>query len=338
MATGPAVMNAMAVAGAAVTGAAVAGAAVAGAAEASQGFAGLDARHSSLASPARFAPRTDVALAISEVDPEHVSESQWSQWRLTVRRNELEHETLGRFAPSLHGVPTVIWEARLGDYTPLSLVELRKRRTHGEKRVRVILEVFRGLHEVLGGSAAQGRWALRPLPRFIPPIESWLRWASRSALPVTWSDVRNGLVLPLINQVAVDAGPQIAKLMEARLGVEGVAETVLEQSRKLGLTRARIYQLLEMSAAIMAVRWPEGRGQFKMLANHSRRVFVDAESRRLFEACHGLCFPMGQDGRPVNRRSTPRGAAESVPNEPSPADTAREFSSENAAPAPDDTG
>lgn len=239
----------------------------------------------------------------ADVDPDLVSETLWSRWRTTVRRNELEHECLGRFAPSLHGVPTVIWQAPLGDYTPLSLAELRRRKTHGEKRVRVILQVFRGLHEVLGDSAAPGRLALRPLPRFIVPVESWIRMATRAATPLGWAEVRVGLALPLINQVALDAGPQISKLVESRLGVEGVAETVVEQARRLGLTRARVYQMLETCAAIMAVRWPEGRLQFDALSVNSRRAFLDPESRRLFEACQGLCFPREHQPRSVDRRS-----------------------------------
>ena len=243
----------------------------------------------------------------TEVDPDYVSETLWARWRMTVRQNELEQECLGRFAPSLDGVPTVIWHAPLGDYTPLSLAELRKRKTHGEKRVRVILQVFRGLYEAFGENTAQGRLALRPLPRFILPVESWLRMAARSATPVGWAEVRTGLALPLINQVAVDAGPHIAKLVESRLGVEGVAETVVEQSRRLGLTRARVYQLLETCAAIMAVRWPEGRLQFATLAANSRRVFIDPESRRLFEACFGLCFPQEMERRPGGYRDSRRG-------------------------------
>ncbi len=278
------------------------------------------------------APAAPAAAAeAADIEPEYVSESLWAQWRQTARRNDLDHETLGRFAPSLHGVPTVIWHAPLGEYTRLSLAELRKRRTHGEKRIRVILQVFRGLHEVLGGETGPGRLALRPLPRFIPPVESWLRWAARSPVPVSWADVRSGLALPLINQVAIDAGPQIAKLVESRLGVEGVPETVLEQARRLGLTRARVYQLLEMCAAIMAVRWPEGRIHFDLLASIGRRLFLNSESRQLFEACHSLCFPTDSDRRPAKRRGKRRGA--SPRHRESARDTATAAKSPNFPPA-----
>ncbi|MFM7072867.1 MAG: hypothetical protein ACKO38_13850 [Planctomycetota bacterium] len=252
------------------------------------------------------ASRGAASATSADIDPNYVSETLWASWRATVRRNELEHECLGRFAPSLHGVPTVIWDAPLGDYTPVSLSELRKRKTHGDKRVRVILQVFRGLHEALGENAASGRFALRPLPRFILPIESWLRTVARAVAPVGWAEVRSGLALPLINQVAVDAGALIAKLVESRLGVEGTAETVVEQSRRLGLTRARVYQLLETCAAIMAVRWPEGRLHFAILQENSHRVFLDPESRRLFEACFGLCFPPESERRPNGRRMARR--------------------------------
>jgi hypothetical protein len=42
-----------------------------------------------------------------------VSEMIWSQWQETVRQHGIGHEKLGRLAPSLQSLPTLIWEAPL---------------------------------------------------------------------------------------------------------------------------------------------------------------------------------------------------------------------------------
>ncbi len=54
----------------------------------------------------------------------------------------------------------------------------------------------------------------------------------------------------------------------------------------MGVTRARIYQLLEECGKIMAVRWPEGRSHFKGLG-----TFTDPEARALIQATQQLFFP-----------------------------------------------
>jgi len=82
-------------------------------------------------------------------DPGIVSEALWSQWRETVRSHELGRLKLGRVAPTLQSLPTVIWHAPLEEYMNLSLSEIRQLKTHGEKRVRTIMEVFWLVHETL---------------------------------------------------------------------------------------------------------------------------------------------------------------------------------------------
>ncbi|MFI4876620.1 MAG: hypothetical protein ACIALR_14820, partial [Blastopirellula sp. JB062] len=47
-------------------------------------------------------------------------------------------------------------------------------------------------------------------------------------------------------------------LAVGRLGLGGKPQSVRMQARMLGVTRARIYQLLEDCSKVMSVRWPEG--------------------------------------------------------------------------------
>ena len=66
---------------------------------------------------------------------------------------------------------------------------------------------------------------------------------------------------PLLEQIRTDATQQIATLAENRLGIGGPITSVRQAARTMGLTRARVYQLLNEINDIMTVRWPTGRHQ-----------------------------------------------------------------------------
>lgn len=230
--------------------------------------------------------------AASSLDPDSVSEADWAQWRATAQAHDLGRERLGRLAPSLLDLPTVIWATPLREYFPLSLLEIRHLKTHGEKRVRVVLEVFRSLHELLGNAGRHSRLAIRLVPRFVPPIEEWFCEVSTRPGPPDWHELRANLILPLINQLSYDAGPLVQKVAEGRLGVEGTCESVRMLSRRVNVTRSRVYQLLEMCQRVMAVRWPEGRVRFDALALRLDEPTADRETRLLYHAARELFFPI----------------------------------------------
>lgn len=226
-----------------------------------------------------------------DLNPDTVSETDWEVWRATAEKHDLGRERLGRLAPSLLDLPTVIWATPLRDYFPLTLQEVRSLKTHGEKRVRVVLEVFRSLHGLLGEAGKHSRLAIRLAPRFVPPIEDWFCEICRRSGAPDWHDLRENLVLPLVNQLAFDAGPQVQKLAEGRLGIEGTCESVRTLARRANVTRARVYQLLETCQRVMAVRWPEGRIRFDALAIRMDEPSADGETRMLYHAARELFYP-----------------------------------------------
>jgi hypothetical protein len=193
-----------------------------------------------------------------DFDPAVVSEVLWEQWRNTVRRYGLDHETLGRLAPSMERLPTVIWRLPLSDYMDMTIAEIRRLKTHGEKRVRAILEVFHSVHEMLARVPHHGHLRIDVRPKFIAPIEQWIEKALKRSEPPSANELKQRLLLPLLEQLRIDAGPELYRLVEERLGVRTSPYAVQQQAKRLGVTRARIYQLLEMCGEIMSVRWPEG--------------------------------------------------------------------------------
>jgi hypothetical protein len=192
-------------------------------------------------------------------DSSIVSESLWASWCETVIRFGLGAEKLGRLAPSLQSLPTVIWHSRLEEYADRSLAEIRSLKTHGEKRVHAILEVFCTVHEALATATLQESIDVVLLPRFIPPLSRWLlEHVGQEDLPPV-EELHKHVVNPLLRQIRIDLGDQVGDLAEARLSLDENAPSVKQQADAMGVTRARVYQLLEDCAKVMEMRWPEGR-------------------------------------------------------------------------------
>lgn len=220
--------------------------------------------------------------------PHLVSEALWVRWRDTVRLHGLEQEPLGRFAASLVDMPHVIWYRPLGDYTDLTLDELRSLRTHGEKRVHAILEVFGNLRQILVHLDPENALAVRIVPRFLIPIEDWLlRWIANVGIPGK-EDIQESLIAPLLKQVRVDAGPEIHRLAEGRL--EYQASSVRRAAARMGLTRARIYQLLSEVSEVVHLRWPAGPGLVALLRGKLESAGADQELLKWFDNAYELFF------------------------------------------------
>jgi hypothetical protein len=192
-------------------------------------------------------------------EPMAVSEVVWAQWRACVVRHALGDELLGRFAPSLRNMTRVIWNAPLGAYTQYTLGEIRALKTHGDKRVRAILEVFHAVYSLVAHLGTQDHLVVRIRPRLISQVEDWIdRQLQTPGLPDE-AEIFDQFICPLLEQIRIDATQQIATLAENRLGVNGPIASVRQSARAMGLTRARVYQLLNEINDIMNVRWPNGR-------------------------------------------------------------------------------
>lgn len=224
-----------------------------------------------------------------DFDPANVSEALWSTWCDTVRRFGLQREFLGHLAPSLEPLPTVIWKATLADYADRTLMEIRQLRTHGEKRVRVVLEVFHSIHRTLGNVPEDSPYSVRLVPRFVADLEAWIADGIRNRKMITNEDFLEHVVRPLLRQIETDSGEMVYELTRQRLGIDVPQRSVREQAHDLGVTRARVYQMLEDCGKVMEVRWPEGKTWIGQLDD-----LVDTEVRPTLRIIRQLYFP-GKD-------------------------------------------
>ena len=225
----------------------------------------------------------------SAFDPTMVSEELWATWRDTVRRFDLGDEKLGRLAPSLQSLPTVIWHTRVGEYLELTLSQIRRRKTHGEKRVHAILEIFSTINEAFAHSTVPDSLDVVLIPKFVPRLNHWLLEAATAPSMPPVEDIQENVVKPLVRQIDIDLGKTVAKLVSSRLSLDTAAPTVRQQAKRLDVTRARIYQLLEDCAKVMEVRWPEGNWLLAALATKLESPNTDAVG--LVHATCDLFFP-----------------------------------------------
>jgi len=245
-------------------------------------------------------PGADEALADGRdeqgrFDPLRVSEMVWMRWRDTVRRHGVGGEKLGRLTPSLQSLPSVVWNTPLSFYLDLSLTDIRELKTHGEKRVAVVLEVFHTIHEMLERIDPKSGLAVRLAPRTIVAAEEWMAEARTRSFPPTREEVEQHLIEPIMQQLAIDSGETIAGLARGRLGVGASAESVRNQSKSLGVTRARVYQMLEECHNVMSIRWPDGRRQLDEFAQWLDENYASAEAANLLASLRELLYPLKFD-------------------------------------------
>lgn len=239
---------------------------------------------------------TAPSLTPDRFDPSCVSDVQWSQWGETVRRCGLAREPLGLVAPTLKNVTRVIWHTPLADYLDLSLIELREKRTFGEKRVHAVLKVFYGIHRLAGQVSLHDGLSIRLVPRHVDRVERWIgQCLQRAELPRP-AEIAEGYVAPLMDQLRQDASRQIIQLAETRLGLAGPRASVRHAAGRMGLTRARVYQLLDEINDILTVRWPLGRCQSYHLMQRVEAEMAGDKSLDQFRTAVELFYPAARRG------------------------------------------
>lgn len=236
------------------------------------------------------------SASAADFDPDSVSENVWNQWQETVRRCGFADEPLGRVAPTLRNMTRVIWQTPLADYLDVPLAEMRERRTYGEKRVRAVLEVFFELHRLAANLGIQRELTVRLVPRHVDRVQCWVgHCLQRAELPGA-AELFECYLVPLVEQLRHDASPQIVRLAEIRLGVSGPVTSVRQTARRMGLTRARIYQLLNETNDILAIRWPLGRCQTYHLLDRLDAEGPPRTSLDQFHAAVELFYPAARRG------------------------------------------
>jgi len=228
------------------------------------------------------------------LNPDQISEVTWGKWCASVVALGLEKEPLGRFVSSLRELPSAGWNTPLGRYTCHTLAEIRNMRTHGRKCTRAIVEVFHRVHEIASRIETTDNLASEIcLPR-VRAVEHWIRETLGGAAVPSRGAIFEHFIRPLVEQLEVDGATQVVRLAHYRLGIDGPITSAGEAARRMRLTRARVYQLLNMINDILMLRWPLGRRPIHDLCDHladlTRGKATAAELSQFFAAVE-LFYP-----------------------------------------------
>jgi hypothetical protein len=194
---------------------------------------------------------------VGDIDPADVCESLWAHWCAAIVQQGLQDEPLGCFAASLRDLPKAAWQSPLGRYTGLTLAEIRELKGHGEKRVRGVIQTMGDVYHMLG-THQRPHLRVRLFAENVRAAEDWLLDALTSTKSPTADAIHGGWICPLCDQLRIDAGEQMAELVENRIRFGPSGPRVDRAASRLGVTRARVYQLLSEVHTIMSVRWPAG--------------------------------------------------------------------------------
>ncbi len=230
-------------------------------------------------------------LGIGPFDALAVSELEWTQWRESARRNQLGHELLGHLAGSLQDLPSVLWRVPLSTYFEASLSDIRQLRTYGEKRVRVVLEIFHDIDRAFGRAEIASHLDIKLGPKRMRIVSRYLEEIERQGALLHAQDIQERIALPITEQLRIDLGELVHSLVRERFGLAGPSQSVRTQASRLGLTRARIYQLLESCARVMEVRWPEGRRLMETVLESQQQHRRPSSDMALLSGFRDLCFP-----------------------------------------------
>jgi hypothetical protein len=194
----------------------------------------------------------------ADIDPAVVCESLWAHWCQAIVQHGLDQERLGCFAASLRELPKAAWQSPLGGYSALSLAEVRQLKGHGEKRVRGVVQTFGEVYRMLGSRQPALHLKVRLMAEHVKAAEDWLLRTLAGAEPPTADAIDSGWICPLCDQLRIDAGEQIAELVESRIRSGASGKRIDRTANRLGVTRARVYQLLAEVGTIIELRWPAG--------------------------------------------------------------------------------
>ena len=205
-----------------------------------------------------------------------VSEVVWGQWRASVVKHGLGEREAGPLRPqSAEHDPRDLEHAAGGLHRTRpgrNPLDEDPRREAGPSDPRGLPQRPHagGQH---GHPGAPGGSDRPPPDR---QVEQWIGRVLQTPGVPSQEEIFENFVRPLLEQVRTDATQQIASLAENRLGICGPITSVRQAARSMGLTRARVYQLLNEINDIMAVRWPMGRHQVYEL-----REKLDGEAEQM---------------------------------------------------------
>ena len=173
-------------------------------------------------------------------------------------------------------------------------------KTHGEKRVRTILEVFHSVHKVLSHSEVESHLTVRLIPKFVLPLEHWIAATSESRKIPSTDDVASSLVRPLLDQIQIDVGTTLVRLAEGRFEParrhSNRSPAIATHGRHPGSCVPVARRLLKGDERPLA----RGRNLLARLLKHLNTLGARDGSLHLLQTTFDLFFASPETGQPAH--------------------------------------
>ncbi len=202
---------------------------------------------------------TAVTRIVADLSVGEITEASWRKWCQVLNEAGLGDQPLGRFVSTLAELPRGLWNVELREYTSLSLDALSEMPGYGPARLSLICTTIRQLANALSGFTLSPYLRPRVSSRFLHDAASWIEKILRHRTIPTADELRCNFLTPLFEQLDADLGAELTELVRRRLGIDNPPETLEAIALDRGLTRERIRQLTVKAAAVISVRWPEGK-------------------------------------------------------------------------------
>ena len=237
----------------------------------------------------------------ARTSPGGVTAHMWDAWRLTVLRQGLGRHNVGQFARSLLDLPCRVWDEPLESFASLTLGEVNALHAFGEKRIHALLEIFSSLHDTLGQLDAPQHLSVAVVPPLAARLSAWVAATAPVAEQTTAEDVCEHFAVPLVGQLAIDAGGVLAATAGAHLNLIGnhrAEQSDDEPSPGLGTYYRR------KIAAIVRARWPAGTQEVAALIQRWEQSGNPTAGLDLFQRAVDVFFPsVARSERPLSHNS-----------------------------------
>ena len=170
------------------------------------------------------------------------------------------------------------------------------------KRLGCVAQLFSRIPQFVSISNDLGV-AIEPVAAQILLAKSTIREILNSRRSPTQDELSRGVIAPLLEQVEVDCGPESSLVAKLRLGLGHRGRLFRDIASEMGISNARVGQLLKRAQGALLIRWREGEYLFDDLCELLQRGNSDFDSYRLcyrvFEVFYPDRLALKQDAVPV---------------------------------------
>lgn len=214
-------------------------------------------------------------------------------WRATGERihaHGLNSYPLGRFARSLRKLPRRLWGQPLSSFIDISLADVLQLSGYGIKIpweiVNAVMELSAFLADIPCGSLARAA----VLPNAISMVAHWIGGVLGTKDVPDLADLRQRLIRPVLEQLAIDLPPGISNMVERRLGLDDAPQTFSKIAEAFRRSPERVRQQTRRAHNVLLVRWPEGRNLLDGLIDRFRDTPDACEQVELTQRCLDLLY------------------------------------------------